>query len=59
VRTALGSLPWVDKDSIDTDVTTKLVAFNTTDTSRYSEQDLRQALRDEGYPVVHVKRGPH
>jgi hypothetical protein len=58
VRKALGSLPWVDKGSIDPDVSTKKVTFHITDRKAFNEEQVREALRAQDFPEMEVLKRP-
>jgi hypothetical protein len=58
VRKALGTLPWVEQASIQTDVDKREVRFNLRDRKAFNEQELRQALQDQRFPEMTVKTKP-
>jgi hypothetical protein len=58
VRSALGTLPWVEKATIQTDVKTREVRFGLTDKSAFSEDALKTALKKQGFPQMTVKAKP-
>jgi hypothetical protein len=58
VRAALGTLPWVEQDSVQTDVARREVRFNLKDKGAFSADDVKQALAAQGFPEVAVKSGP-
>lgn len=58
MRTALGTLPWVEHATIETDVDRREVRFNLKDKGAFSEADAKQALTGQGFPVVTVKAAP-
>jgi hypothetical protein len=58
VRTALGTLPWVEQGSIQTDVDRREVRFNLKDGSGFNEEGVKQALKEQGFPEVTVKAAP-
>jgi hypothetical protein len=58
VRNALGTLPWVEKGSIQTEVDSREVRFNLSDKTAFDEAAVRQALTDAGFPVVTVTSAP-
>jgi hypothetical protein len=55
VRAALGTLPWVEHATVQTDVSTREVRFNLKDRAAFSEEATRKALKDRGFPDVTVK----
>jgi hypothetical protein len=58
VRTALGTLPWVEQSSIQTDVSSREVRFNLKDEKGWSEEAVKKALNDQRFPEVTVKTAP-
>jgi hypothetical protein len=58
VRTALGTLPWVEQSSIQTDVPSREVRFNLKDKNAWSEEAVKKALNDQRFPEVTVKTAP-
>jgi hypothetical protein len=58
VRKALATLPWVEEGSIQTDVKTREVRFNLTDKSKWSEAEVKAALKAKSFPEVTVKAAP-
>jgi hypothetical protein len=58
VRKALGTLPWVEQGTIQTDVTTRQVRFAVKDSGPFDEAALRKALQAQGFPEVAVKAAP-
>jgi hypothetical protein len=57
VRKALGTLPWVEKASIQTDVDEREVRFGITDKSRFSAEEVQKALKKVGFDSE-LKDGP-
>jgi hypothetical protein len=55
VRKALATLPWVEQASVQTIVSTREVRFNLTERDRFSEDEVRQALKDQNFPEMSVK----
>jgi hypothetical protein len=55
VRKALATLPWVEQETIQTDVSTREVRFNLKDKTAWSEEQVKQALKDKNFPEVTVK----
>ena len=55
MRKALGTLPWVEKDKIQTDVKTREVRFNLKDKNAWNEADIHKALKAQGFPECTVK----
>jgi hypothetical protein len=58
VRKALGTLPWVEQDSVQTDVGRREVRFNLKDKAAFDEDAVKQALKGQRFPEVTVTAGP-
>jgi hypothetical protein len=58
VRKALGTLPWVEHGSIQTDVDTREVRFNLKDKKAFDEEAVKKALKEQNFPEVSVKSAP-
>jgi hypothetical protein len=58
VRKALGTLPWVEHGSIQTDVENREVRFNLKDKSAFNLDDAKIALKAQGFSEVSVKSAP-
>jgi hypothetical protein len=58
VRTALGTLPWVEQDSIVTDVDQREVRFNLKDKKAFNEEAVRTALKAQNFPEMTVRSTP-
>ena len=58
MRKALGTLPWVEQGSIQTDVDKREVRFNLTDKKAFNEAEVKNALKAQGFAEVTVKSGP-
>jgi len=58
VRKALANLPWVEHDSVQTDVYAREVRFNVEDRSAFNEDAVKEALRAQGFKEVTVKSAP-
>jgi hypothetical protein len=58
VRAALGTLPWVEQASIETDVAKREVRFNLKDGSAFAEEEVTKALKDQRFPEITVKSAP-
>jgi hypothetical protein len=58
VRTALGTLPWVEQETIQTDVNRRAVRFNFKDKGGFNEEDVKRALNGQGFPEVTVLSAP-
>jgi hypothetical protein len=58
VRRALGTLPWVEQGSIQTDVDKREVRFDLNDKSAWSDRAVKKALGDERFPEVTVRVAP-
>jgi hypothetical protein len=58
VRAALGTLPWVEHDSVQTDVDKREVRFNLKDKKGFQEEEVRQALKAKGFREMTVRSVP-
>jgi len=58
VRKALATLPWVEQETVQTDVPTREVRFNVKDKAAWSEVEVKKALNDQRFPVVTVRAAP-
>jgi hypothetical protein len=58
VRKALGTLPWVEQATIQTDVSRREVRFNLKDKGAFNEEDVTKALKSQGFSEVAVKSAP-
>ncbi len=58
MRKALGTLPWVEHDSIVPDVVRREVRFNLKDKKGFNEDEVRKALKDEGFREMTVMSVP-
>jgi hypothetical protein len=58
VRKALATLPWVEQSKIQTDVPTREVRFNLTDKTKWNEEEVRQAFKDNGFKDLTVTSAP-
>ena len=58
MRKALGTLPWVEHDSVQTDVDSREVRFNLGDKSAFNEEEVKKALKGQGFKEVTVKSAP-
>jgi hypothetical protein len=58
VRKALGTLPWVEQDSVQTDVDNREVRFNLKDKGAFNEEAVKSALKAQGFKEVSVKSAP-
>ena len=58
MRKALGTLPWVEQDSVQTDVDSREVRFNLGDKRAFNEEEVKKALKAQGFRDVTVKSGP-
>ena len=58
MRKALGTLPWVEQASIQTDVNKREVRFNLKDKGAWSADAVKNALKNQGFAVVEVKAAP-
>jgi hypothetical protein len=57
VRNALGTLQFVEKDKIETDIKTKHVTFNV-DKSKWDLDKVKAAIADKGFKDVKLISGP-
>ena len=58
MRDALGTLPWVEHATIQTDVKKQEVRFGMKDKSQFDEESLKKALQAQGFAEVTVKAAP-
>jgi hypothetical protein len=58
VRKALGTLPWVEHDSVQTDVDNREVRFDLKDKKGFNEEEARKALKDQGFREMTIKSAP-
>jgi hypothetical protein len=58
VRKALGTLPWVEQASIQTDVKHREVRFNLKEKRAFDVEAVRDALKSQGFDRADVKPGP-
>jgi hypothetical protein len=58
VRSALGTLPWVEQGTIRTDVKTREVRFAVSAGGHFDEGAARNALQAQGFAQVTVKAAP-
>jgi hypothetical protein len=58
VRAALGTLPWVEQDSVQTNVAKREVRFNLKDKGGFDENAVKRALNDKGFAEVTVESAP-
>jgi copper chaperone CopZ len=58
VRKALGTLPWVEQASIQTDVDRREVRFNLKEKGAFDVVQVQNALKAQGFPKAEVKSGP-
>ena len=58
MRDALATLPWVEKDSIQTDVDKREVRFDLKDKKGFNEEEVKGALKKQGFPEVTVRSVP-
>jgi hypothetical protein len=59
VRHALGTLPWVEHASIQTDVDRREVRFDLKDKKGFNEEQAKEALKKQGFPEVTVRSLPN
>jgi hypothetical protein len=58
VRKALGTLPWVEQATIETDVNKRQVRFNLTQKDAFDEGAVKEALRAQGFAQADVRARP-
>jgi len=58
VRKALATLPWVEHDTVQTDVDAREVRFNLKDKKAFNEEAVKEALKGQGFKEVTVKSAP-
>jgi hypothetical protein len=58
VHAALETLPWVEQDSITTNVPSRLVSFAVKDESQFDLGQLKEALKQQHYDRVELISGP-
>ena len=58
MRGALGTLPWVEQASIQTDVAKREVRFDLKDKGAFDEAAVKKALEEKGFPEMTVKVVP-
>jgi hypothetical protein len=58
VRNALGTLPWVEQDSIQIDTTKHELRFNLKDKSAFNLDAVKSALKAQGFDTVELLAGP-
>ena len=59
MRAALGTLPWVEHDSIQADIKRQEVRFNLKDKSQFNADAVKKALATQRFANVTVKSAPH
>jgi hypothetical protein len=58
VRKALATLPWVEQDSVEANVSRHEVRFNLKDKKAFDEAAVQEALKGQRFPEVTVKTAP-
>jgi hypothetical protein len=58
VREALASLPCVEQESIDADVTSHEVTFTVTDPGKFDFNEVKDALRKQDFNEVELISAP-
>jgi hypothetical protein len=58
VKKALATLPWVEQDSVKTDVNTHEVRFKLKERKDWNEEKVRSALKEKNFPEMTVKQLP-
>lgn len=57
-RAALATLPWVEQDSIKTDVPNHEVRFKLKDRAAWNENAIRSAFKGQAFPELTVTTMP-
>ena len=58
VTTALKSLPWVEPDTIKTNVSIRQVRFTVKDSKQFDLAAAQEAIKQKGYDNVSLLKGP-
>lgn len=58
MRQALGTLPWVEQGTIETDVARREVRFNVRAGSAFDAEEVIKALKGQRFPEVTVRTSP-
>lgn len=58
MRKALGTLPWVEAATIQTDVDKREVRFNLRDKGAFNAEAVKHALKGQGFASSQVKAAP-
>ena len=58
MRKALGTLPWVEQATIQTDVAKREVRFNLKEKGAFNVDAVKKALKGQGFAKAEVKSGP-
>lgn len=58
MRKALATLPWVEQETVQTDIPTREVRFNLKDKTAWNEAEVRKALNDHRFPEMTVSAAP-
>jgi hypothetical protein len=58
VRTALETLPWVEQNSLESDVPSRTETFAVKDKSQFNLEQLKKALQQQNYIRVELNSGP-
>ena len=55
MRKALGTLPWVEHATVETDVDKREVRFNLKDKGAFNQDEVKEALKAQGFAKAEVK----
>ena len=58
MRKALGTLPWVEQDSIQTDTDKREVRFNLKEKKAFDMEKVKEALKGQRFNEVTLKSAP-
>ncbi len=58
MRNALGTLPWVEKETIEPDVSRQQVRFAVKDKQQFNLDEVKDVISKEGFEVGKVLSGP-
>ena len=58
MRKALGTLPWVEQDTIQMNFQARELRFCLKDKGQFNDEALKKALKAKGFPGAEVKTGP-
>jgi hypothetical protein len=58
VQKALATLPWVEQGTIEVNADHREVRFAVKDKSQFNLENMKQALKKQGFPEAEVRSGP-